>query len=141
MSINFKEMAEIAKIRHTKDPQILTEIVKRGINNPISQWAVSNSNCPPEMLSEVLRKGKNNLVSRFAARNRNCHKEILAEVLRREKDDDVSLNASRNPNCPDEAKIKWMQITGRIEKENPKKHIIEYEKITEDDFQDLKDLL
>ena len=141
MSINFKEMAEIAKIRHTKDPQILTEIVKRGINNPISQWAVSNSNCPPEMLAEVLRKGKNNLVSRYAARNKNCPKEILVEILRKEKDNDVSINAAWNPNCPPEVKIKWMQITGKIGKEDPKKHIIEYEKIKEDDFQDLKDLL
>ena len=30
MGINFKEMAEIVKIIHTKDPQIITEIVKRG---------------------------------------------------------------------------------------------------------------
>jgi len=34
-----------------------------------------------------------------------------------------------------------MQLTGKIEKEDPSKHIIEYEKIKEDDFQDLKDLL
>jgi len=34
-----------------------------------------------------------------------------------------------------------MQVTGRIVKEDPKKHIIEYENNKEDDFQDLKDLL
>jgi len=34
-----------------------------------------------------------------------------------------------------------MMKTGRILKEDPSKHIIEYEKIKEDDFQDLKDLL
>jgi len=61
--------------------------------------------------------------------------------LRRGKFDVLSSYASHNPNCPLEDKINWMMKTGQIEKEDPSKHIIEYEKIKEDDFQDLKDLL
>jgi hypothetical protein len=34
-----------------------------------------------------------------------------------------------------------MQVTGKIEKEDPNKHIIEYEKVKQDNFQDLRDLL
>ena len=92
-------------------------------------------------LTDILREGKDDLFSRRAAYNKNCPKEILAEVLRRGKNDIVSYNVTKNRNCPDEAKIKWMQKTGKIVKEDPNKHIIEYEKIKEDDFQDLKDLL
>jgi hypothetical protein len=32
-------------------------------------------------------------------------------------------------------------MTGQIEKEDPNKHIIEYEKVKEDNFQDLLNLL
>jgi hypothetical protein len=39
--------------------------------------------------------------------------------LKRGNDDGVSCNAVENPNCPPEAKIKWMQATGKIEKEDP----------------------
>ena len=67
--------------------------------------------------------------------------KILTDILREGKDDVISRRAYKNPNCPDEAKIKWMQATGKIVKEDPIKHIIEYEKIKEDNFQDLKDLL
>jgi hypothetical protein len=34
-----------------------------------------------------------------------------------------------------------MIMTGQIEKEDPNKHIIEYETIKQDNFQDLRDLL
>ena len=40
-----------------------------------------------------------------------------------------------------EQRIKWMKENGLIEKEDPSKHIIEYEIIKEDDLSDLKDLL
>jgi len=71
----------------------------------------------------------------------DCPFKILTEILEKEKNDNVSYYAAINPNCPPEAKINWMYKVGIIEKEDPKKHIIEYEKIKEDDFQDLKDLL
>ena len=67
--------------------------------------------------------------------------EILADILRRGENDWVSWCTIKNTNCPQEIKIKWMKKYGLILKEDPKKHIIEYEKIKEDDFQDLKDLL
>ena len=95
----------------------------------------------PSILIDILRKGDSEYFCILAVVNRNCPPEILAEVLKRGKDDGVSRCAVRNPNCPPEARINWMYLTGRIEKEDPKKHIIEYEKIKEDNFQDLKDLL
>jgi len=68
--------------------------------------------------------------------------EILADILRRGENDWVSWCAAvKNPNCPPEIKIKWMKKYGLIKKEDPSKHIIEYENNKEDDFQDLKDLL
>ena len=71
--------------------------------------------------------------------------EILREILILDwkKNFDISCYAACNPNCPPEAKIKWMKKHGLIGKEDPSKHIIEYEKIKEyeDDLSDLKDLL
>jgi len=163
-------------VRNTKDPKILTEILRKGngdkiswiaAQNPncppeilvevlkrrksnsvsmysgyVSMYAAKNSNCPPEMLIKILKKGQNDNVSIYAANNPNCPKEMLVEILRRGKNDSVSFNAAfYNPNCPLEEKIKWMQVTGRIGKEDPVKHIIEYENNKKDDFQDLKDLL
>ena len=125
----------------SKDIQKLTEILKRGHDDTVSCLAASNIKCPPEMLIEVLRRGKDDLVSIYASFNPNCPPEILAEVLKRGKDDLISWCAYRNPNCPDEYKIKWMQATGKIEKEDSSKHIIEYEDKKEDDFEDLKKLI
>jgi len=107
-----KYTIEIA--RTTKDPKILTDILKRGNNCLVSLNAASNPNCPSEALVEVLKRGNN---------------------------DGVSYWAIKNPNCPPEAIIKWMYLIGKIVKEDPSKHIIEYENNKEDYFQDLKDLL
>ncbi len=65
----------------------------------------------------------------YIAKNPNCPPELLVEILKRDKDDYVSCLAARNPNCPPRAKIEWMRNTGQIEKEDPTKHIIEYEPI------------
>ena len=125
----------------TKDPQILTDILKEEKNDLLSWYAVENPNCPKEMLVEILRRGKDDWISWNAVRNTNCSPEMLAEILKRGKDNWVSHYVSRNPNCPPESIINWMYAIGKIGKEDPSKHIIEYEKIKEDDFQDLKDLL
>ncbi len=133
--------------RETKDPNILINILRRKIYDRISLYAVGNHNCPKEMLVEIiekelkLKREYNNGIPCWAALNPNCPSEILVEILRRGKDDDISRTASHNPNCPLKEKIEWMQLSGKIGKEDLKKHIIEYEKIKEDDFQDLKDLL
>jgi hypothetical protein len=97
----------------------------------------------PQILIDILRKGKDDYISQMAAMNPNCPPEILTEVLRRKRDDTVSFYAANNPNCPLEYKIKWMQATNKIEKEDESKgHIIEYEKANpEDDLSDLKKLL
>ena len=133
-----KYTEEIA--RTTKDPSILIDILRTGDSEYLCILAVINRNCPLEILVEILKRGTDNY-SQYAARNPICPSEILVEVLERGKNDLVSYWASINPNCPIEAKINWMMKTGRILKEDPSKHIIEYEKIKEDDFQDLKDLL
>ena len=67
--------------------------------------------------------------------------KILTDILKRGNDDWLSWYASNNTNCPYEARIKWMMKVGKIVKEDSTKHIIEYENVKEDDFQDLKDLL
>ena len=150
-------------------PEMLAEILKRGKNDIISWYAARNPNCPtealvdvlklkndnyvsrnaaynpscpPEMLAEILRRGNDDGVSRWAAENPKCPSEILVEILERGKDDNVSLYASENPSCPALSKIQWMQLTGKIEKEDPSKHIIEKEEIKEDpDLQKLRDLI
>ena len=147
-----KHTIEIA--RDTKDPKVLIEIFSwyddevsyfgdliSEYATEVSYYAVLNPNCPPKILTKILKKGKDDEISLYAVRNLNCPPEMLAEVLRRGNNNVVSRNAANNENCPLEEKIKWMQLTGQIEKEDPNKHIIEYENIKEDDFQDLKDLL
>ncbi|GAH18263.1 unnamed protein product, partial [marine sediment metagenome] len=66
--------------------------------------------------------------SYFALKNLNCPPDVLRTILERGNDDKVSEYASHNPNCPIETKIRWMQATGQIGKEDPSKHIIEKEK-------------
>jgi len=152
----------------TTDPQILTNILKKGNNDYVSYYAVSNPNCPPEALIEVLRREKVDSVSRYAAQNPNCPPEaliealrrgnndsvsqcaawnpncppeMLVEVLKRGNNDSVSWYASQNPNCPPEAKIRWMRATGKIEREDPSKgHIVEYDTKEEVIDEDLEKL-
>jgi hypothetical protein len=98
---------EVAK--NTTDPQVLTEILRRGNDDNVSWYAASNSDCPPEMLVEVLRREKNNSVSYYAVFNPNCPPEMLVEVLRRGKDDSVACYAARNPNCPPEILVEVLR--------------------------------
>jgi|GEM_PF-5084109 len=68
--------------------------------------------------------------------------EILRKILEKGNYDDTSVNAAHNLNCPPDAKIKWMQIVGKIEKEDPNKHIIEKEEIKPDkDLNKLRDMI
>ena len=90
---------------------------------------------PSDILRKILEKGKNDDVSYKAALNPNCPQDILRMVLEKGKNDYVSQCAAQNPNCPDDAYINWMYNTGKIQKEDPTKHIIEYDeedKIDED---------
>jgi len=101
-----KEQSELEIARTTNDPKILTEILKRGIDDEVSQNAVKNPNCPKEILVEILSvanwKEKDDFVSQYAACNPNCPKEVLIEIVKRGKANWVSLNAALNPNCPQE---------------------------------------
>jgi len=121
-------------------PEVLAEVLRRGKDDNVSYYAAKNPNCPPEALTEVLRRGKNDLVSRNAAQNPNTPPEALVEVLRRGEDDLVSRYASKNPNTPPKALIDWMRATGKIGKEDPKKHIIEYDDKEEEVDEDLEKL-
>jgi len=127
--------------RTTKDPKILVDIIRQYGDEPISYMALVNKYCPIEMIIEILKRDVDDWLSCLAVTIPQLPSEILEEILKKGKDDWVSSQSIRNPNCPYEARINWMIKTGKIGKEDPKKHIIEYEKIKEDDFQDLKDLL
>ena len=125
-------------------PEILKKILERGNDDWVSRDAVRNPNCPVYLLEDILKrgKGKDDWVSRSAVRNPNCPVYLLEEILKRGKDDVVSIWAAENPNCPLKLKIQWMQLTGRIGKEDPTKHIIEREEVKEDpDLQKLRDLI
>jgi hypothetical protein len=61
--------------------------------------------------------------------------------LGRGLDDNISRFAAQNPNCPDLAKIKWMIATGRIGKEDPKIHVIEYDNKIDYDLEILKSFI
>jgi hypothetical protein len=114
-------------------PEILVDILRKGKNDWVSGNAARNPNTPPEILAEVLKRGKNNNISYYAALNPNTPPEALAEVLRRGNDDYVSCYAAENPNCPLKEKILWMRATGKIGVEDPNKHIIEYEEEKKDE--------
>jgi len=160
---------EVASDENTS-PEILTKILKKENSDNISYHAAYNPNCPPEMLTEILRRGKNDLVSQFAAKNPNCPIGMLKEILKRDKNDSVScqvlenpnctiemvqdvlnrkindrisFHAATSPNCPKKAKIQWMIAVGKITKEDPQKHKIEYdEKLVDDtDFNTFRGLV
>ena len=115
--------------RIARDPntssEILKKILEQGNNDYVSWNAARNPNCPASALEMVLKRGNDDYVSRNAAKNPNCPAQALEMVLKRGKDDWVSNNAAYNPNCPALAKIKWMQLTGRIGQFDPSKHIME----------------
>jgi len=153
--------------KNTKNPEILTKILRKNKDDCVSMAAADNPNCPPEILTEVLKRNKDDDVSYLAAGNQNCQPEILAEVLKRNRDDFVSRSAAKNPNtppeilakilrmnidnavsrcaarnhnCPIKEKIQWMRNTGKIGKEDPNKHIIEYDNKEEEPDEDLEKL-
>jgi hypothetical protein len=104
--------------RTTKNPQILTDILRRGNDDSISRYAASNPKCPPEALAEILKRENSDDVSRTTAYsvalNPSCPLEILAEVLERGKNNYLSQYAARNPNCPPEALYQWLIITNNL---------------------------
>jgi len=133
-------ISECAAQNPNTPPEILVEVLRRGKNDFVSCSVARNPNTPPKALAEVLRRGNNDLVSYYAASNPNTPSEALAEVLRRGKNDNVSCSAARNPNAPPKALIDWMRATGKIGKEDPKKHIIEYDNKEEEIDEDLEKL-
>jgi hypothetical protein len=152
--------------RTTKDPKILTEILRRGKDDNVSDFAVKNPNCPPEILVEILRRGgkddrvscyaasnpncppkalveilrrgKNDMVSCYAAQNPNCPPEMLVEVLKRGKNNSVSYYAAFNPNCPPKEQYLWMKAIGRLTKFDPNKHV--REKVEEKEVEEDPDI-
>ncbi len=125
-------------------PDILRKILERGNNNWVSCFAALNPNCPSDILKMILERGKNDGVSQYAALNPNCPKDVLKKILEKGKKDMVSQYAAENPNCPPDIMIKWMQDTGKIKKEDPKKHIIEKveeENNVDEDLEKLKQLI
>ena len=78
------------------------------------------------------------------AKNPNTPPDILRKILERGNNDYISRSAAENTNCPPDALIKWMRETGKIGKEDPNKHIIEYdskEENIDEDFEKLKNMV
>ena len=132
-------VSHFAALNHNCPPEALAMVLSRGNDDNVSCFSAHNLNCPPEALAMVLSRGNDDGVSRNASSNYNCPPEALAGILSRGNNDEVSWYASRNPSCPDLSKIRWMQATGQIEKEDPSKHIIEYDSKEEKD-EDLEKL-
>jgi hypothetical protein len=136
-----KDNVSLYAAQHPNCPtDLLRKILEKGEDTLISQYAAQNPNCPPDLLKMVLEKGGNDLVSWYAALNPNCPTDVLRKILEKNKDDEISYYASQNPNCPPDVMIKWMQDTGQIGKEDPKKHIIEYDNNINDIDEDLEKL-
>ena len=133
---------EIAKDPNTS-PEILAKILKRGNDDWVSRYAARNPSTPSEALAEELSRGKEDDISCIAANNPNCPPEALAEILSRGKNDWVSRTAAVNPSCPPLVKIQWMRQVGLIGKEDPNRHIIEYDSKIEvdEDLEKLKKMV
>jgi len=129
-------------LRYTMDLDLLKEVIREGHDFWPARWAMQNLNCPPELIVDVLRREQYDLISTYAINHRNCPTSIIEEILARGKDDTVSHYAANRSHCPIEAKIKWMKATGKIMKEDPKKHIIDEVKDEEDkDLEELKKMV
>jgi hypothetical protein len=84
------------EIRNTTDPKILSDVLRRGVDDKISHYAALNPNCPPEVLAEVLRRGKDDVVSWKAAQHPNCPKYKIARILLEDEQKEASNNAILN---------------------------------------------
>ena len=81
LEINNWYNIEIAE--NTKDPELLTKILKENKDDEASQRAASNPYCPQTMLREILRRDyEENIISFNAVDNPNCPQDILIEILR-----------------------------------------------------------
>ena len=47
----------IGFIKNTTDGKVLAEVLRRGNNDDVSQYAADNPNCSSEVLTEILRRG------------------------------------------------------------------------------------
>ena len=109
-------------------------------DRPFAKEEIAIKTKDPEILSEILRKGNDDMISRHAVRNHSCPPEILTEILKRGKNNNVSWHASKNPNCPPKARLDWLEKTNQLTKYDPEIH--ELEKVPEDkDLEELKKLL
>ena len=126
----------------TQDPAIIRRVLEFGKSDIVSENAVKNPNCPPVTLRMVLERGNDDIISRHAASSRNCPPDALIMVLERGENNMVSRAASENPNCNLEIKLKWMESVGKIESEDPERHIVDYseEKDNNDKDEDLEHL-
>ena len=136
------------KIMYTKDHKVLKHFLINVLKNKKNDWASSwasklaarNPNCPPEVLTKILRRWKDDDVSIFASINPSCPSEVLAEVLRRGRNDGVSCHAVNNSNCPPQARLDWLEVTGKLTKYDPDR--FELEKVPEDkDLEELRKLM
>jgi hypothetical protein len=106
------------------DPKLLAEVLSRGKDDWVSQWAAYNPNCPPQALAEVIGRGKDNVVTYCAIQNPNCPPQALADVLSRGKDDNISRCAAHNPSY-----IKYADKTKQAESQAKSQAKEEYQEL------------
>lgn len=58
-------------------------------------------------------------------KNKNCPPDILKQIIDNPRNSIIKSIANNNENCPPDSKIKYLKDMGRIEKEDPSKHILE----------------
>lgn len=73
----------------------------------ITEEMVKDENCDPQILTKVIQRNVNDSLSNYAVANPNCPKEVLIDIMRCLKDDLISNIAYENKNCPDIYKKMW----------------------------------
>jgi len=123
-------------------PDALAIVLENIENYTVSSYAAKNPSAPPDALRALAGNKEHESLLRYIAENPNCPTDVLRNIL--EGGDTIaSKYAVKNLNTPPDAKIKWMRDTGRIGKENPEEHVIEYDGKEEkdEDLEKLKSLV
>lgn len=131
----------LALRHHNCPPEVLAKVVEESDYdkyNVLGLIAIANPVCPQETLKQTVLSYAP-YFAESASRNPNCPTDILTTILEKGENDWLSKSIILNPKCPPGAKVKWMQATGKIIKEDPSKHVIEYDDKEEED-KDLNEL-
>ena len=92
--------------------------------------ALQNKKCSQDLLMREFNLLSQNADSNLSyitsiVKNKNCPSDILKQIIDNPRNSIVKSIANNNENCPPDLKIKYLKDMGRIEKEDPSKHILE----------------